>query len=101
MKKALFILHQKTSEAGDLGNKLKKRNFIFYIRRPTLGEKLPTNLKDYNLIVVFGGPMSANDNNEFIRLKVNYLNMEEKGVFLYQKYHVKKQKKLIKTERGK
>ena len=73
MKKALFILHQKTSEAGDLGNKLKKRNFIFDIRRPTLGEKLPTNLKDYNLIVVFGGPMSANDNNEFIKKEIEWI----------------------------
>ena len=29
MKTALFILHQKTSEAGNIGNKLKKRGFTF------------------------------------------------------------------------
>jgi len=27
MKKALFVLHQKTSEAGDIGKKLIKRGF--------------------------------------------------------------------------
>ena len=29
MKTALFILHQKTSEAGDIANKLKIRGFDF------------------------------------------------------------------------
>ena len=45
MKTALFILHQKTSEAGNIGNKLKKRGFSFDIVRPSLGEELPNNLK--------------------------------------------------------
>ena len=73
MKTALFIMHQKTSEAGDLGNKLKKRGFNFDIRRPTLGEELPSNLKKYDLIVVFGGPMSVNDNNEFIEKEIEWI----------------------------
>ena len=73
MKTALFIMHQKTSEAGDLGNKLKKRGFNFDIRRPTLGEELPCNLKKYDLVVVFGGPMSVNDNNEFIEKEIEWI----------------------------
>ena len=44
MKTALFILHQQTSEAGDISNKLKIRGFNFEIKRPSLGDSLPTNL---------------------------------------------------------
>ena len=73
MKTALFILHQKTSEAGDIANKLKIRGFDFEIRRPSLGESLPTNLNNYSAIVVFGGPMSANDNDEFMKKEIDWI----------------------------
>jgi len=73
MKTALFILHQKTSEAGNIANKLKIRGFNFEIIRPSLGESLPTNLNNYSAIVVFGGPMSANDNDEFIKKEIDWI----------------------------
>ena len=73
MKTALFILHQQTSEAGDIANKLKIRGFNFEIRRPSLGDSLPTNLNNYSAIVVFGGPMSANDNDEFIKNEIDWI----------------------------
>ena len=73
MKTALFILHQKTSEAGDIANKLKIRGFDFEIRRPSLGESLPTNLNKYSAIVVFGGPMSANDDVEFMKKEIDWI----------------------------
>ena len=73
MKTALFILHQKTSEAGNIANKLKIRGFNFEIRRPSLGDSLPTNLNNYSAIVVFGGPMSANDNNEFMNKEIDWI----------------------------
>ena len=73
MKTALFILHQKTSEAGDIANKLKIRGFNFEIRRPSLGDSLPTNLNNYSAIVIFGGPMSANDNNEFMNKEIDWI----------------------------
>jgi len=73
MKTALFILHQKTSEAGDIANKLKIRGFDFEIIRPSLGERLPTNLNNYSAIVVFGGPMSVNDNDEFMKKEIDWI----------------------------
>ena len=73
MKTALFILHQKTSEAGDIADKLKIRGFDFEIRRPSLGDSLPTNLNNYSAIVVFGGPMSANDNDEFMKKEIDWI----------------------------
>ena len=73
MKTALFILHQKTSEAGDIANKLKRRSFHFEIRRPSLGESLPTNLNKYSAIVIFGGPMSANDDDEYMKKEIDWI----------------------------
>ena len=73
MKTALFILHQKTSEAGDIANKLKIRGFDFEIIRPSLGDSLPTNLNKYSAIVVFGGPMSANDDVEFMKKEIDWI----------------------------
>ena len=75
MKTALFILHQQTSEAGDIANKLKIRGFNFEISRPSLGDSLPTNLNNYSAIVVFGGPMSANDNNEFMKKEIDWIGL--------------------------
>lgn len=73
MKKALFVLHQKTSEAGDIGKKLIKRGFIFDYVRPPLGEELPKSVKQYNLIVVFGGPMSVNDEEDFLKKEISWI----------------------------
>ncbi len=73
MKTALFILHQKTSEAGSIGNKLKKRGFTFDIVRPSLGEELPNNLNKYSAIIVFGGPMSVNDDDQFIKDEIKWM----------------------------
>ena len=73
MKTALFILHQKTSEAGSVADKLKIRGFDFETIRPSLGERLPTNLNNYSAIVVFGGPMSVNDNDEFMKKEIDWI----------------------------
>ena len=40
MKKVLYVLHQKTSVAGDVGNKFKNRGFNADIIRPPLGLSL-------------------------------------------------------------
>ena len=75
MKKALLILHQKTSEAGNIEKKLIQRGFILEYRRPPLGDILPTNIEEYNAIVIFGGPMSANDEDQFIKDEINWIGI--------------------------
>ena len=73
MKKALLVLHQKSSEAGDLGLKLIERDYNLEYVRPPLGDELPQDLKKYSVIVIFGGPMSANDNDEFIKKEIDWI----------------------------
>ncbi len=73
MKKVLFILHQKTSVPGDIGNKFINRGYLIEICRPPLGDDLPSNLINYSAIVVFGAPGSINDEDEFIQKEINWL----------------------------
>lgn len=65
-KPVLIILHQEHSTPGRVGYALQQRGFTLDMRRPPLGEPLPKDLQDYSGVVIFGGPMSANDPDAFI-----------------------------------
>ncbi|MGI9365806.1 MAG: glutamine amidotransferase [Rhizobiaceae bacterium] len=82
--KLLIILHQETSTPGRLGQMLQKRGFDLDIRRPPLGDALPDSLDDHAGAVMFGGPMSANDPEEFIKREIDWLAvpLKEKRPFL-------------------
>ena len=75
MKKALLILHQKRSVAGDIKIKLQNRGFILEFCRPPLGEDLPSNLNGYSVVIIFGGPMSANDRDDFILKEIKFMKL--------------------------
>ena len=62
-RKALLIVHQKRSDPGLIGQKLIDRGYQLDIRRPVNGDKLPDNMDNHDLAVIFGGPMSINDVN--------------------------------------
>lgn len=70
----LMIVHQESSDPGRIGDKLRGRGFKLDIRRPCLGQELPEQPQDYAGCVVFGGPMSANDDHlDFIRAEIAYI----------------------------
>lgn len=71
--KVLIILHQETSTPGRLGQRLISRGFELDIRRPPLGDQLPESLDDHAGAVMFGGPMSANDTDEFVKRETDWL----------------------------
>ena len=73
-KKALLVVHQSRSSYGDVGIKLKERNFTLDIRRPTLGDKLPSDMHNYDLSVIYGGPMSANDQDTYIKYEIDWIS---------------------------
>ena len=73
MKKVLYVLHQKTSVSGDIGNKFKERGYLEETIRPPLGDKLPEDLSIYSAIVIFGGPMSVNDDDKFIKDEIKWM----------------------------
>ena len=83
-KTALIILHQKRSSTGDVGLKLKQRGYKIDVRKPTLGDKLPKNMDNHDLAIIYGGPMSANDNNHAIKYETDWISvaLDSKKPFL-------------------
>src|SRR5579863_9645731 len=69
----LVILHQETSTPGRIGNALRALGYPLDIRRPRFGDALPTTLEQHAGAVIFGGPMSANDTDEFIRREIDWI----------------------------
>ena len=73
--KILIILHQETSTPGRLGQKLVERGFTLDICRPPLGQALPETLDDHAGAIMFGGPMSANDPEEFVNREIDWIGV--------------------------
>ena len=75
LQPVLVVLHQEMSTPGRVGYHLQGRGYRLDIRRPALGDPLPATLADHAAIVVFGGPMSANDETDFIRREIEWLSV--------------------------
>jgi GMP synthase (glutamine-hydrolysing) len=69
----LIVLHQETSTPGRIGNALRALGYGLDIRRPRFGDPLPETLDDHAGAVIFGGPMSANDPDEFVRREIDWI----------------------------
>jgi hypothetical protein len=69
----LIVLHQEHSSPGRVGAALKAMGSRLDIRRPSCGEPLPATLADHGGVVVFGGPMGANDTLEWVRREIDSL----------------------------
>lgn len=64
-QKILIITHSSSANPGRVGRYLKQRGYLLEICYPIGGEALPDRLSDYAGTVIFGGPMSVNDTEEF------------------------------------
>ena len=73
-ERVLIILHQEHSTPGRVGLFLRQLGYDLDIRRPALGCALPETLDPYAGAVVFGGPMSVNDNHEWLRREIDWLD---------------------------
>src|SRR5665811_1802607 len=69
----LIILHQETSSPGRVGNALRALGHPLDIRRPRFGDALPETLDNHAGAVIFGGPMSANDPDDFVRQEIDWI----------------------------
>jgi len=73
LNKILVVLHQEHSTPGRVGHLLKARGHTLDVRRPRYGDPLPETMADYVGAVVFGGPMSANDEDDYVRREIDWL----------------------------
>lgn len=73
LRPVLVILHQESSTPGRIGNALREIGHTLDIRRPRFGDELPTTLDDHAGAVIFGGPQSANDPDEFLKAEIDWI----------------------------
>jgi GMP synthase (glutamine-hydrolysing) len=80
----LIVLHQEHSTPGRIGQALRQFGFPLDVRRPRFDEALPQTLDEHAGAVIFGGPMSANDADEFIRREIDWISvpLKEQKPFL-------------------
>lgn len=71
----LLVLHQEHSTPGRVGHALKKLGYPLDIRRPRFEDPLPDTLEGHAGAVVFGGPQSANDEEEFVRREIDWMGV--------------------------
>src|ERR1700760_2318462 len=71
----LIVLHQETSTPGRVGNALRALGYPLDIRRPRFGDPLPETLEGHAGAVIFGGPMSANDPDDYIPREVDWFEI--------------------------
>ena len=71
----LVVLHQETSTPGRIGNALRAMGYPLDIRRPRFGDALPDTLDHHAAAVVFGGPMSANDPDKYVRREIDWIEI--------------------------
>jgi GMP synthase (glutamine-hydrolysing) len=80
----LIVLHQEHSTPGRVGQALQKLGFGLDIRRPRFGDPLPETMDAHSGAVIFGGPMSVNDADDFIRQEIAWtaVPLRERKPFL-------------------
>lgn len=71
----LIVLHQEHSTPGRVGNVLRNLGYPLDIRRPRFGDPLPETMAGHAGAVIFGGPMSANDPEDFIRREIDWIDV--------------------------
>lgn len=74
-KPILIILHQPHSTPAHVGRILAEQGHRLDIRKPRFGDPLPETLADYDGTVIFGGPMSANDDDDFLKREMDWIGL--------------------------
>jgi GMP synthase (glutamine-hydrolysing) len=74
-KPVLIVLHQPHSNPGHVGQWLARQGYGLDIRRPRYGDELPKTLEEHAGAVIFGGPMSANDADQFIGRETEWIGV--------------------------
>lgn len=83
-KKILLIMHQASSDPGRVGEALRTLGYELDMRIPAIGHSLPEDVRDHVGAVIFGGPMSANDDHEdYIKAEMQYVERALKAELPY------------------
>ena len=73
MGRILAIVHQATSDPGLVGQVLRQWGYQLEVRCPAIGHDLPQEIAAYDGTIIFGGPMSANDEDPFLQAEMAWI----------------------------
>ncbi|NJM96412.1 MAG: C26 family cysteine hydrolase domain-containing family [Phormidesmis sp. RL_2_1] len=73
LNKILTIIHKETTVPGLVGEKLATLGYKLDIRAPIFGEPLPDDFENYAGALVFGGPMSVNDDEPYLHQEMVWI----------------------------
>jgi GMP synthase (glutamine-hydrolysing) len=71
----LIVLHAENSTPGRIGNALRDLGYRLDVRRPRFGDPLPETMDEHAAGIIFGGPMSANDKDDFISREIEWVGV--------------------------
>lgn len=74
-RRILMILHQEHSNPGRIARLLREQGYALDIRRPRFGDPLPRTMAAHAGAIVFGGPMSANDDDDWIAREIDWIGV--------------------------
>src|SRR5262245_21308047 len=74
-KPVCVVLHQENSNPGHVGQWFCRNGYALDIRKPRFGDPLPETLARHSGAVIFGGPMSANDKDDFICRETEWIGV--------------------------
>ena len=78
LRPVLIVLHGEQSTPGRVGNALRLLGHPLDIRKPRFGDPLPATMDGHAGAVIFGGPMSANDPDDFIKQEIDWIGVSLK-----------------------
>lgn len=83
-KPVLIVLHQEHSSPGAIGQWFLAHGHPLEVMRPRFGCELPATLEHHAAAVIFGGPMSANDCDDWLCKEIGLIDvaLREKAPFL-------------------
>lgn len=73
--RVLVVLHQEHSCPARIGRLLHTMGYALDIRRPRYGDPLPTTLAAHAGAIIFGGPMSVNDPDDWVRQEIDFVGV--------------------------
>ncbi|MEL7071076.1 MAG: gamma-glutamyl-gamma-aminobutyrate hydrolase family protein [Cyanobacteria bacterium J06581_3] len=71
--KIITLIHKDTTIPGVVGQKLEAMGYQLDIRAPIFGDALPERLSEYAAALVFGGPMSVNDDEPYLQKELMWI----------------------------
>jgi len=71
----LLVVHKRETDPGHVGRHLRGLGYRLETRCPRFGDPLPATLANHAGAVIFGGPMSVNDPDDYISEEIDWIGV--------------------------